>query len=82
MRRSCTSHLSRVKKELLDRLHITRKDQSNPKPTKKNNRHARSVRGKVGLLELVAVPWGSALLCAIGLRDSHDLLPLQLQSTC
>ena len=33
--RSCTSHLSRVKKELLDRLHKTRKDQSNPKPTKK-----------------------------------------------
>ena len=35
--RSCTSHLSRVKKELLDRLHITRKDQSNPKPTKKQH---------------------------------------------
>ena len=35
--RSCTSHLSRVKKELLDRLHITRKDQSNPTPTKKQH---------------------------------------------
>ena len=35
MCRSRTSHLSRVKKELLDRLHIRRKDQSNPTPTKK-----------------------------------------------
>ena len=35
--RSCTSHLSRVKKELLDRLRITRKDQSNPTPTKKQH---------------------------------------------
>ena len=35
--RSRTSHLSRVKKELLDRLRKTRKDQSNPTPTKQQH---------------------------------------------
>ena len=35
--RSCTSHLSQVEKESLDRLHKTQKDQSNPKPTKKQH---------------------------------------------
>ena len=34
--RSCTSHLSRVKKELLARLHETREDQHQPK---KNHKH-------------------------------------------
>ena len=36
MCRSRTSHLSRVKKELQDRLHITRKDQSTQHPPKNN----------------------------------------------
>ena len=51
MCRSCTSHLSRVKKELLDRLHITRKDQSNPTPNKKQHNKTQNVQPVAQLRE-------------------------------
>ena len=47
----CTSHLSRVKKELLDRLHTTRKDQSNPTPTKKQHNKTQNVQPAAQLRE-------------------------------
>ena len=49
--RSYTSHLSRVKKELLDRLHITRKDQSNPTPNKKQHNKTQNVQPVAQLRE-------------------------------